>query len=105
MRRLVLQNAAHVITQCAHYYKMQRSLLQNASLLQDAAEQGKVVNNEWDNYEYSRTNELVLSSKKRSRKDKQKKLKLYVSLYQLLLSSSGVVAIVVVVQVLQCRRC
>ena len=30
-RRLdLLQNAAHVITQCAHYYKLLQSLLQNA---------------------------------------------------------------------------
>ena len=63
MLRLVLRNAAHVITQCVHYYKMPQSLLQNASLLQDVAEQGTVVNNERDNYKYSRTNELVLSSK------------------------------------------
>ena len=39
MRRLdLLQNAVYVITQCAHYHKM-RKLLQNASLLQNAAEQ------------------------------------------------------------------
>ena len=58
MRRLILQNAAHVITQCAHYYKMPQSLIQNASLLQNAAEQVTVVNNK-----YSTTIELVLSSK------------------------------------------
>ena len=34
-----LQNAAHVITQCVHYYKMPQSLLQNVLLLQNAAEQ------------------------------------------------------------------
>ena len=35
----ILQNAAPFSTQCAHYYKM-RNVLQNASLLQNATEQG-----------------------------------------------------------------
>ena len=43
MRRLdLLQNAVLFITQCAHYYKMPQSLLRNASLLQNAAEQSSL---------------------------------------------------------------
>ena len=43
MRRLdLLQNAALFITKCAHYYKLPQSLLQNALLLQNAAEQGRI---------------------------------------------------------------